>query len=199
MTERFADRFADLIPSLRSRYDAPGRAYHNWSHIHALLALYDDVSADLNDPTAVEIALYYHDVVYVAGSKTNEAESADVMVQELESRVEKDQISSAAVIIYATAVHAVPPGTDAPLARDCALFLDMDLAILGASAEAFDACDQHIRQEFAMIPDSLFYPGRRKVMQGFLERERIYLTDRFHASHDAMARENLQRLVERLP
>ncbi len=198
MTDRFADRFADLIPSLQQRYDAEGRAYHNWSHIQALLDLYENVVESLYDPAAVELALYYHDVIYVPGSKTNESDSADVMAKEVSGRADTDEIAAAALIINATVPHAVPPGTEVRLAHDCALFLDMDLAILGADAQAFDAYDRNIRQEFAMVPDEIFYPGRRKVMQGFLDRDRIFLTERFDASHDAKARSNLRRLIKRL-
>jgi predicted metal-dependent HD superfamily phosphohydrolase len=120
------------------------------------------------------------------------------MAKEVSGRADSDEITAAALIINATAAHAVPPGAEARLAHDCALFLDMDLAILGADAQAFDTYDRNIRQEFAMVPDEIFYLGRRKVIQGFLDRERIFLTDRFHASHDAMARRNLRRLIERL-
>lgn len=65
MTIRFAERFPDLADSLRARYDAPGRTYHNWAHIQTLLAHYDRNLDRMHDPDAVEIALYYHDVVYV--------------------------------------------------------------------------------------------------------------------------------------
>ncbi len=198
MTERFADRFADLIPALQEPYDATGRAYHNWSHMQSLLNLYQDLLAVFRDPATVEIALYYHGVIYVPGSKANESDSAEAMIQELSGRARAEEITAAATIINATAVHAVPDGTNQSLAEDCALFLDMDLAILSTDAATFDAYDHNIRQEFSMVPDEIYHPGRRKIMQSFLERDRIYLTDRFHVSHDARARETLRRLVERL-
>lgn len=198
MTIRFAERFPDLADSLRARYDAPGRTYHNWAHIQTLLAHYDRNLDRMHDPDAVEIALYYHDVVYVPGSKTNETESAVIMVQELDGRAAEAEVSAADLIIRATAAHAVPEGTPRNLAHDCALFLDMDLAILGAEPEAFDAFDANIRAEFSMIPDEIFLPRRRAAMQTFLDRERIYITDAFHNNHDEAARRNLTMLVNRL-
>ncbi len=198
MTDRFADRFADLIPSLQRRYDAKGRAYHIWSHIQALLTQFERLSDAFYNPAAAEDALYYHDVIYVPGPTTNESDSAGVIAQELTGRADADEIAAAALIVNATAAHAVPAGTKPQLSDDCAMFLDMDLAILGADAEAFDSYDRNIRQEFAMVPDAMFYPARLKVMQGFLDRERIYLTERFHVSHDVKARGNLRRLIERL-
>lgn len=198
MTERFADRFPDLIPSLRTRYDAKGRTYHNWAHVQALLVHFERHRTVLHHAEAVETALYYHDVVYVPGLKTNEDESADAMAVELADRAPEAEIALADLIIRATAAHRVPEDASPDHARDCAMFLDMDLAILGAEAEAFDTFDRNIRQEFAMIPDEIFLPRRREAMRVFLERERIYLTDLFHDTYDAMARENLRRLVDRL-
>ena len=196
--QRFADRFAKLIPSLRDRYDAPGRAYHNWAHVQALLEHFERATPDLHAPEAVEIALYYHDVIYVPGSKHNEDDSADTMLTELSGRADAGTLEAADRIIRATASHAVPEGMNTKAARDCALFLDMDLAILGTDAETFDAFDTAIRAEFAMVPDHLFYPRRLEVMRGFQQRDRIYLTARYHASHDVTARRNLSRLVARL-
>ena len=198
MTERFADRFADLIPPLRGRYDAPGRAYHNWAHIQALLGHFERVFDAMHRPNAVEIALFYHDVVYMPGSKRNEDDSADTMQAELSGSADAETLETADLIIRATAKHAVPDVADASVAQDCALFLDMDLAILGAEPATFDAFDNAIRQEFGMIPDEIFLPRRRDAMQVFLERDRIYLTDQFHTQYDAQARSNLKRLVERL-
>ena len=48
------------------------------------------------------------------------------------------------------------------------------------------------------IADLLCLPGRKTIMAGFLKRERLFLTDTFHATHDAPARANLRRLIERL-
>ncbi|MEL7153669.1 MAG: hypothetical protein AAFN51_07770, partial [Pseudomonadota bacterium] len=198
MTKRFADRFADLIPSLRERYDAPSRAYHNWAHIQALLGHFERVSDAMRRPDAVEIALYYHDVIYVPGSKRNEDDSADAMQAELSGRADTETLEIADLIIRATANHAVPENASSSVAQDCALFLDMDLAILGAEPTAFDTFDSAIRQEFGVIPDEIFLPRRRDAMQVFLERDRIYLTSQFHDEFDARARKNLRRLIERL-
>lgn len=198
MPDRFADRFPDLIPSLRKRYNAEGRAYHNWAHVQALIDHFERVQADLNDPGAVEIALYYHDVVYVPLAPSNEADSADAMLAELTGRADAIELETADMIVRATAAHEVPDGIKRGQARDCAIFLDMDLAILGATPDGFDAFDAAIRQEFQMVPDAIFYPRRRDVLKTFLDRDRIYLTERFHEQFDAAARANLSRLVERL-
>ena len=107
-------------------------------------------------------------------------------------------VEDAASLILATADHAVPPGMDASLAADCALFLDMDMSILGAPADAFDAYDAAIRAEFSALSDEVYRPRRAKVLSGFLGRPRLFLTDHYHASHDTQARANLKRAISRL-
>lgn len=194
---RFSERFPDLVRGLQARYGEAHRAYHTWAHIGALLGHFDGL--DWSDPEGVEIALYYHDAVYVPLSTTNEADSAALMRAEMAGRADPAVIDRAEAIILATATHRVPDDADPALAGDIAQFLDMDLAILGAAPEAFDAYDSAIRQEFAAIPDEIFLPRRRRVMGAFLDRDRLYLTDRFHRTHDAPARANLTRLVARLP
>ena len=73
------------------------------------------------------------------------------------------------------------------------MMLDVDLAILGAAPGRFDEYERQIRAEYAHVPEAEFRAGRRKVLQGFVERERIYVTDAFHDALEARARANLQR------
>lgn len=197
MSRSFADSHPDLVAGLRTRYDEAHRAYHDWAHIEALLAWF--AKLDWDNDAAVEMALYYHDAIYQPLSATNEADSAALMRAELAERAAAETIDRAGAIILATASHKVPDGLEPGLGRDIEQFLDIDLSILGAEEAAFDAYDRAIRKEFSAIPDEIFLPRRRQVMATFLERDRLFLTERFHESHDAQARSNLRRLIERLP
>ena len=194
---RFAEAWPDLIDLLRSHYDEAHRAYHTWDHITALLGHFEGL--EWHDPASVEVALYWHDVIYEPLSATNEADSAALMHKQMTGRADGALLERADAIILATATHRVPTTADAALAQDCELFLDMDLSILGAPWDEFAKYDQAIRQEFIAIPDPVFLPRRRAVMAGFLERERLFLTDTFHRRYDAQARANLTRLVASLP
>lgn len=195
--DRFAIKYPDVIAGLQARYGEPHRAYHTWAHIEALLT--DFQRLNWAAPLAVEAALFFHDAVYQPLTTDNEAASAALMRGVLQGRLERDALDHAEAIVLATARHTVPEGLSDALAGDIRQFLDMDLAILGAPPDVFDAYDVAIRREFAEVPDAVFYPRRRAVMAGFLARPRIYLTDAFHRTHDAPARANLARLVARLP
>ena len=105
-------------------------------------------------------------------------------------------------MIRATAGHRLPDFADAGgragAARDCALFLDFDLAILGSAPAAFAAYEQAVRREYDWVPEPLWIAGRRQVLAGFLARPAIYATARFRASHEAQARRNIADAIERL-
>ena len=196
-TQRFERIWPDLIDILKPHYGEEHRAYHTWDHILALLDHFERL--EWHDPMSVEVALFWHDVIYEPLSSTNEADSAAMMREAMIGRADNTLLERAEAIVLATAKHQVPAAADDALAQDCALFLDMDLSILGAPREEFEKYDRAIRQEFIAIPDQVFLPRRRAVMAGFLERERLFLTDTFHQIYDVAARANLTRLVASLP
>lgn len=188
----------EMEADLKAAYQAPGRAYHNWDHITYLLAEFQRLADHWRRPAAVETAIYWHDVIYEPTSTTNEADSAALMERRLQGRADPQTLVDARDMVLATASHDIPADMAPDLATDSALFLDMDLSILGAAPDRFDAYDAAIREEFTVIPDEVFRPRRAKVLAGFLARGRLFLTDTYHSSHDAQARENLKRAISRL-
>lgn len=190
--------FTELEAELRAAYEAADRKYHNWLHITSLLADFHRLKDHWRHPEAVETAILWHDFVYVALSPSNEADSAEQMLERLKELAEPSVLADAHALIIATASHTVPNDMTAELALDCALFLDMDMAILGADRAAFDQYDSAIREEFAIVPDEVYRPRRAEVLAGFLARDDLYLTETFERGHDKQARANLQRAISRL-
>ncbi len=70
--------------------------------------------------------------------------------------------------------------------------------LLAAAPDRYRAYAQAIRQEYAAVPDSLYRPGRRRVLESFLARRHIYLTERLRALWEAPARANLSGEIARL-
>jgi predicted metal-dependent HD superfamily phosphohydrolase len=182
---------APLAAELAAAYAEPHRAYHGASHIAEVLAWFDRVFADVGwqDPPAVYVAVVFHDAIYVPGAKDNEARSADWVRR---SGLACD-LARAAALVELTASH----GHNASVDRDAALFLDCDMAILGASPAAFDAYDAAIAREYAAVPAEAFRAGRRTFLQGVLAMPRIFLSDYFHELLDGAARSNLARALAR--
>ena len=138
-------------------------------------------------PAEVELALWFHDAVYDPQRKDNEERSADwARASVLAAGCSAEIAGRVAALVLATKSHAAPAGD-----ADAALLLDVDLAILGAAPGRFDEYERQIRAEYAHVPEAEFRARRKQVLQGFVERQRIYATDAFHDALEARARTNL--------
>ncbi|MEO8894114.1 MAG: hypothetical protein ABI417_21730, partial [Coleofasciculaceae cyanobacterium] len=72
------------------------------------------------------------------------------------------------------------------------IFSDADLAILGASQLDYQAYSQGIRQEYACIPEQLYYSARKQVLSSFLRRTKIYSTPQMFIKLESKARLNIK-------
>lgn len=83
--------------------------------------------------------------------------------------------------------------------NDVALFLDVDMGILGTPTDVFAAYEAGIEAEYAPIHGTERYrAGRAMVLSDFLSRDRLFLSDHFHGLLEQQARNNITALVERL-
>ena len=180
------------LAALRARLAEPHRAYHAQSHIDAMLRAQRDLP--LAEPAATELATWYHDAVYDPARHDNEAASEALLRAGLAGLADPALIERAARMVRATAAHALPDDLPPAWREDTALFLDLDLAILGAGEPAYDAYERGIAFEFTPVHGEAAYrAGRAAFLASLLARPRLFLTDRFHAALDAPARANLRR------
>jgi predicted metal-dependent HD superfamily phosphohydrolase len=184
-----------LIATIRDLHSGPDRGYHGWSHPIALLKWHDEVADQLHDQLAVRCAILVHDAIYEPRATDNEARSAVLATQMLAGVVPQETLARTVRLIEATAKHAIPDGLPDDERADMALFLDMDLSILGASDAAFDGYEAGVRHEYREIPEELFRQGRAKILQGFLARESLYFSDWGRTRFEAKARANLRRSI----
>jgi len=191
---------AEMWAELEAAYQAPPRAYHNIHHVHEVAAHYEHVatSAGWQQPKEVYLAVLYHDAIYQAGRKDNEARSAEMAVASVAKYLGDECIDTAklAALIELTARHGhlEPDGFD----NDTKHFLDCDMAILGSEPEQFLAYDKAIASEYrGKLPGWMFQFYRRKFLRGLLDSRRIYLSDLFFASHEAKARANVEQLLKK--
>ncbi|TAA24384.1 HD domain-containing protein [Pseudoxanthomonas winnipegensis] len=181
--------------ALEQAYATPPRAYHSIDHVQEVLRQVDVVAQGpgWRQPREVQLAALYHDAIYVAGRGDNEARSAQLARAHLAQWPQPGvDMARVADLIELTARHGgLSPGD---VDAEAALFLDCDMAILGAAPEVFDAYDRGIASEYAgVVPGFIFRRKRRQFLKDLLQRERIYLSEFFHARLDAAARANLRR------
>ena len=172
--------------ALSDAYRQGHRHYHTQQHIADCLARFDAVRHDAGEPHAIELALWFHDAVYDPYRSDNEQASADWAMRFLRENGAPTSLQDRVHgLILATLHDAI--ATD----HDTAILIDIDLSILGAAPEAYDDYRRAIRREYRWVPGILFRRNRRAVMQSFLRRERIFLTDHFHSRMEDQARRNI--------
>lgn len=188
---------APLWHEVRQAYSAPGRYYHDPRHLDEVVARFADVARTLGwqSPREVLLALLFHDVVYVATRHDNEAASADIARASIGRWLAGDavDIDRVVALVLLTARHGTL--TPADVDRDAALFVDIDMSILGAAPARFDEYERDVTREYAAIPPDIYAAGRRHFLTRVLAGDRIFLSDHFAAELDAPARANLGRAL----
>ena len=182
-----------LTDFLIAKYSEKHRAYHNLSHIKALLAPIFKMEFEDRDE-AVELAIWFHDAVYDPKSSTNEVESARLAVEKLsELNYPKAKIERVEKMILATEKHDAS-GLD----EDGKMFLDLDLGILGADVELYKKYSKAIRAEYSFVPEDLYREKRREILERFLQRKSIYYTAEMRATYEKAARANIANEIKEL-
>ncbi|MDR7135981.1 putative metal-dependent HD superfamily phosphohydrolase [Lysobacter niastensis] len=182
--------------AIEAAYATPPRAYHHYGHVQDVMRNYDMVAAGpgWKQPAEVYLAVLYHDAVYQPGRNDNEARSAELAREHIARWLPGVDPARVAALIELTARHGRVAAEEVD--EDASLFLDCDMAILGAEPAVFDAYDRGIAAEYrGHVPGWLYKLNRRRFLKGLLARERIFLSEFFHARLDAQARRNLRRAV----
>jgi predicted metal-dependent HD superfamily phosphohydrolase len=182
-----------LWTTLATRYGESHRAYHNLSHVADCLAEFDGLRDLAADPDALELAIWFHDAIYDPHAPDNELRSAELMLESLAAFALRDALLPTAYDLIIATKHDAPPETD-----DDKLMIDIDLAILGKPQSVFLLYEQGIRREYDWVAEKAYRAGRSKILQMFLDRERIYHTPSMHARYEAAARVNLRDSIDRL-
>jgi predicted metal-dependent HD superfamily phosphohydrolase len=162
-----------LFQLLVNAYTKPDRYYHNLNHIQQVLNTIDRFNLELQNPTAVKLAAWFHDFVYDPQASDNEYQSAELAKELLtEINVSSAVIDRVQQLILATKGHQIDPND-----LDRSIFLDADLAILGTDPAQYQNYARSIRQEYSWVSDPEYQVGRTKVLESFLHRDRLYYTD----------------------
>lgn len=185
---------AAVASQLLAAYAEPQRKYHTQQHLGECLALWAPLRHLAGRPDEIELALWFHDAVYELQGHENEAKSAGWARSAL--------LAAGASAAVAQRVHDLVMATchaAMPQQVDEQLLVDVDLAILGAQQARFAEYESQIRAEYAHVPGDLFESKRREILQGFLDRPRIYGSPHFQSLLEMRARSNLQRAVSAVP
>ncbi|KJY31830.1 HD domain-containing protein [Streptomyces katrae] len=164
---------APYADRLLAAWAEPQRRYHTTAHLADVLARVDVLAAHAADPTAVELAAWFHDAVYRPDRSENEERSAPRLVR-------------------LTVTHDPAPGD-----TNGEALCDADLAVLAGDPDhpddpaAYAAYAAAVRAEYAFVPDEAFRAGRAAVLRQLLALPRLFRTPYGAAHWEAPARRNL--------
>ncbi|MGB1205423.1 MAG: hypothetical protein ACPG5B_07250 [Chitinophagales bacterium] len=174
------------------KYAESTRYYHNQEHLINLFQTILPYKNRLEQPDSVSLAIFYHDVVYKALLKNNERKSAEIALQQMsEMSFSTTMQQEVYALIVATEKHEPTQKTN-----NFHYFLDADLAILGQTEKVYNVYCEAIRKEYRLVPNVIYRGGRRKVLQHFLEKPRLYFTKEMFDNFEEQARLNMAKELE---
>ena len=174
---------------LYDAYSEVQRHYHSIQHIVECLEHFHQIKTYLDDTLSVELAIWFHDVIYNPKAHDNEQQSADYMQRMLENVLGAEQIAKIYAWILATKAHAPTADTD------LAYLLDIDLAILASDPMRFAEYERQIQQEYAWVEPALYVQKRQQVLKHFLETQPLYQTPFFQKCYERLAKRNLAQTL----
>lgn len=185
--------FGDIVQA----YGEPHRFYHTLEHIYALLSMAEPLSFE--DPASVKMAIFYHDFIYDTDPQAlqemqqglrpgNEERSAQrAIVDMTRLGFSTDTIDRTARMIRLTATHLLEPHDS----KDAALFLDLDMSILGAPPERYGLYASQVYCEYQQMGQQTLTESRLAFIEATLKSPKIFHTDIFTRRYEAKARVNL--------
>ncbi len=184
---------APYADRLLAAWAEPQRRYHTTAHLADVLARVDVLAAHAADPTAVELAAWFHDAVYRPDRSENEERSAALAERALpELGVGPARTAEVARLVRLTVTHDPAPGD-----TNGEALCDADLAVLAGDPDhpddpaAYAAYAAAVRAEYAFVPDEAFRTGRAAVLRQLLALPRLFRTPYGAAHWEAPARRNL--------
>lgn len=174
--------------SLLEHYGETHRYHHTMRHINEMSGLLMQIAKtnEIHDVLTMQLAIWYHDVIYDPTRGDNEELSAEMAFSNLYNEgFPIKVITDVCRLVLSTKNHEAH-------SFDEALLSDLDLAILGGNWNRYLVYSRGIRKEYTFVPQEVYIRERKKILQGFIDRPVIFQTEYFQA-WDAPARVNMRR------
>jgi predicted metal-dependent HD superfamily phosphohydrolase len=180
--------------ALVQAYSSPDRYYHTLTHIDQMLVVLKSLQAQAQNLSRLQLATWFHDAVYRSQATDNEEQSANYAAEVLRSfNLPIEEITMIGHLILCTKHHHADAND-----IDAQILLDADLSILGTHEKQYWQYAKAIRQEYAWVSEDAYCEGRRRVLESFLHRDRLFLTETMFTRFEAIARHNLRAELQQL-
>lgn len=183
----------EIYATLAEAYGQSHRRHHGLEHIADMIAKARQV--DLENPRAFLAAILYRSVIYDPSrhapdykGQSNEMKSAILCTNILEMHGIETSIRTRAVqLIALTEKHKAPQGD-----AEAALFMDIDMSILGSPLKRYKRYARETAQEFlSVFTEKDYRAGRLAFLKKIKDStEPIFQSPRY-ASFETAARQNI--------
>lgn len=183
---QYDDASKTVHKQLLASYREPQRVYHALSHIEHCLKKVDEVKSLVQNPEALELSIWFHDVIYTPGAKNNEQLSADYFTQ-----LTTNIFSKACGQMINENIMATLHNDNERLSGDTRYMVDIDLSSFGLPWDEFMQDSENVRLERPDLSfkDSLL--GQLNFKRGLLKRPQFFRTKFFKQHYEAQAQKNL--------
>ncbi|MBI3072563.1 MAG: hypothetical protein HYY84_10655 [Deltaproteobacteria bacterium] len=188
-----------VFERLRSAWGGSDRRYHNVEHLTDCLAELDAARDEIDSSVRdrMELALWYHDAVYIPRASDSEERSARLLLEDATAlAIPSGVATEAARLVRATAHLSKSSGAGEPSAADEDLVIDIDFAILGQDVLRFLEFEFAVEEEYRGIPGLVYFFKRGRFLASLLGTTPVYRTERFRALYEHRARDNISALLE---
>lgn len=174
---------------LTELYGEPHRHYHTLEHIQHCLREFDRTAVLMENPDAVELALWFHDAIYHPGANDNERRSAELFERCFEGDAEPDFRRRVRDLILVTTHRELPRHWDERF------IVDIDLSSLGLPWDECERDGRRIRAEYADLTDADYYPSQLRFLRSLRDRPNFFFTESFRQRYERVACENVRRII----
>ena len=187
------DDSAAIYQRLLAGYQDANRHYHTMHHIDHCLGMFEQCKSLLHNPDAVELAIWFHDVILESGRRDNEARSAQLYL-ELSAGVQPEEMRQLVGRLIMAPLHDGVSLDDA----DSIYMVDIDLTSFGLPWQEFLRDSLDLRAENLHLCDADYHLNQTGFQRSLLARPRFYLSDFFFERMEKQARANLARYFDHL-
>jgi predicted metal-dependent HD superfamily phosphohydrolase len=195
LAQRFRDLWQDcggaepgqVWQKLQQHYQEPHRYYHTLAHLAHCLNELDQAKDHIPELEATEMAIWFHDIVYVYGARDNEVLSADYFSELATPTMPAPFIDRVCEFIRAT------QHTGAASDSAVAFVVDIDLSGFGLPWEDYLADSDALRLEAGDVNDEQYYEGKLRFLGELQRWPSLFQTEYFRNRLEARAQANIAR------
>lgn len=199
-----------ILQLIKSHYSESHRFYHTLSHLEDMFNILELINATIKSRVVVNLAIFFHDIIYNPTSTTNEEGSANLFKSLFQLSIDEqeeikkteineqqdhavddyiDMMNQVYHYIILTKSHNVQADSHD---SDLQYFIDADMSILGRDRAVYSKYANAIRQEYCHIPLAIYCAKRADFLRGtFQSNQYIYASTLFRDRFEENARLNL--------